>query len=224
MAQLVCSNCRQPVQAEWRACPYCGQSLINQAQTAPVAAPVALLSCPACGGNLPLPATATEYLACPYCHSSLHLRRGPHGYILEMAQQIGREVGQHVRAELQQQEERKRTSRQQASRNARSRALSREAAGMFISCVGAYGFIVGFIPIWATDAIGLLVIAGAIFGALMTILHDQRRGVSIFSSLLFLGLTGAVTFGLIYGIMCFFLYHRLNRGPLFSFPTPTPRP
>jgi hypothetical protein len=141
-----------------------------------------------------------------------------------MAQQIGREVGQQVRAELQQQEERKRTSRQQAVRKARSRALSREAAGMYVSCVGAYGFIVGFIPVWATGPIGLLVIAGAIFGALMTILHDQRRGVSILSSLLFLGLTGAVTFGLIYGIKWYFMDHLLNSGPLFSFPTPTPRP
>ncbi len=69
-----------------------------------------------------------------------------------------------------------------------------------------------------------MVIAGAVFGALMTILHDQRRGVSILSSLLFLGLTGAVTFGLIYGIKWYFLDHLLNSGPLFSFPTPTPRP
>jgi hypothetical protein len=148
------------------------------------------------------------------------LQRGPHGYILEMAQQ----VGQHVREELRQHEDRKRAYARQSARKAQSRTLSREAAGMFVSCVGAYGFIVGFIPVWATGPIGLLVIAGAIFGALMTILHDQRRGVSIVSSLLFLIIIGAVTFGLIYGIKWYFMDHLLNSGPLFRFPTTTPRP
>ena len=185
---------------------------------------MALLACPACGGNLPLPAATTEYLTCPYCRASLHLRRGPHGYILEIAQQIGREVGQNVREELRQHEDRKRAYARQSARNAANREMGREALGMYLSCVAGYGFIVGFIPVWATGGIGLLVIAGAVVGALFTILHDSRRGIGIGRSLLLLGITGVLVFGLTYGIKWYFMDHLLNSGPLFRFPTTTPRP
>ena len=253
MAQLICSQCKQPVQHGWNVCPYCGLSLAEPASTQPgrwssarptqalpaVEPPVVRLACPSCGGMLPLPTATTEYLSCPYCRSSLQLRRGAQGFTLEMARhmgqavgsEVGREVGRQLRDEMRQQTEQKRERAQQSVRKSRGRAAAREASGIYLSGLAAYGFILIFFPLWATNSIGLLLLLMVALGAALTIVVDIRRGVSIWSTLLYLLVSGALVFAFTYGFMWYFTSQMSFSGSFFGplrtptpIPTPTPVP
>lgn len=93
---------------------------------------------------------------------------------------------------------------------------SREALGMFISCVGIIALLAGLFPKLLIGMLGLILVAGAAISAILTVVLDIRFGKSLKKSLLGVLLVGAIVFGLIYGLI-WYLMSRAASGELFNF-------
>jgi hypothetical protein len=248
MAFAFCPNCGQASQPAWKVCPHCGGALVAgpasgsfspPRSTAVADPPVVRLNCPACGGKLALPTAGTEYVTCSYCENSLWLRRESQGYSLQVVERLGRavgaevgrqvvgEVGQQVRQEIRQEYRRAQDEDRRAKAEARRRrALVRdynEYLGYFVGCLAGYGILLGFLPSLATGYIGLMLLAGAVLMAIITVALDCKAGQSLAASLLRVGVVGGLVLGLEYAIIWYFTVHLASQGSaLFQFgPVPT---
>lgn len=80
---MYCMKCGTQLPAEAEFCYKCGQpqkqdlaQAANRTMASSVATPtVTKLSCPSCGGLLPIPAGDNEFVTCPFCQSNSQLRR-----------------------------------------------------------------------------------------------------------------------------------------------------
>ena len=93
---------------------------------------------------------------------------------------------------------------------------SREAMGMFISCVGIIALLAGLMPKLLSGAIGLMLIVGAVVGAVLTVVLDMRFGGSARKSLLGVLAVGVITFGLVYGPIWYLMSKASSGESLFN--------
>jgi hypothetical protein len=139
-------------------------------------------------------------------------------------------VGQQVRQEVRQEYRRAQAEDRQAKAEARRRrALAQdynEYLGYFVGCLAGYGILFGFLPSLATGYIGLMLLAGAVLMAIITVILDCKAGQNLAGSLLRVGIVGALVLGLEYGIIWYFTVHLASQGSsLFQFgPMPTRTP
>lgn len=82
---------------------------------------------------------------------------------------------------------------------------SREALGMFISCVGIIALLAGLFPKLLTGTLGLVLVAGAAISAILTVVLDMQAGSSLKKSLLGILIVGIFAFGAIYGLIWYLM-------------------
>ena len=80
------------------------------------------------------------------------------------------------------------------------------------------GLILGFSPTLAASALGLVLLAGAAFGAVLTLVFDVKSGWSLTRSLIVLALTAALAFGGSFGIVWYFTNVLAHDPNLLRFP------
>jgi hypothetical protein len=146
---------------------------------------------------------------------------------------VGRQVvggvGQ-VRQEIRQEYRRAQDEDRRAKAEARRRrALAQDYNDYlryFVGCISAYGMLLGFLPSLAMGYIGLLLLAGSVLMAILTVAIDYKAGHSLAGSLVRVVVVGGLVLGLEYGIIWYFTVHLASQGSsLFQFgPMPTRTP
>jgi hypothetical protein len=139
-------------------------------------------------------------------------------------------VGQQVRQEIRQEYRRAQDEDRRAKAEARRRRALAEDYNdylrYFVGCISAYGFLLGFLPLIATGYLGLMLLAGSVLMAIITVATDCKAGRSLAGSLLRVVVVGGLVLGLEYAIIWYFMGHLASQGSsLFQFgPMPTRTP
>ncbi|RRR76732.1 MAG: hypothetical protein EI684_02455 [Candidatus Viridilinea halotolerans] len=98
-----------------------------------------------------------------------------------------------------------------------SRRTTNEFLGMIISCIGAYAMLFGLLPALANGALGLLLLGGALLGAVLHVVLGPRQGKTVIRALIEALIVSSVTFALIYGCMWYFTVYLASQPGLMQF-------
>lgn len=87
-------------------------------------------------------------------------------------------------------------------------------------CVALIGFLAGWSPlhVWLNGAIGLILLGGALVGAILFIVTNHPLSGRLIVGLIVLLVTGMLAFGSTFGVMWYFTTYLPASGqPLFKF-------
>lgn len=94
---------------------------------------------------------------------------------------------------------------------------------LFVSCVGAFGMLLGLVPVVAAGPLGQLLLGGAVLASCLQLFVTARAGRSVVQAIVGLLIFGVLAFGLTYGCVWYFTVYLASQPNIMPFST-TPKP
>ena len=89
--------------------------------------------------------------------------------------------------------------------------------GLFIGCVGSIALLMGLSLKIVIGPLGAVLAIGALVSALLVVIVDVRYGAGLQRSLLGVLIVGVLSFGLIFGVMWYFMSLASSSKPIIEF-------
>jgi len=89
---------------------------------------------------------------------------------------------------------------------------SREIAGLLVTCAGILAVLIGLLPQLVTSPVGYVLLAGMLLSGLLLVISMLRDRLGLARALLATTLIAGVSFGVIYGVMWFFMDYLPSTG------------
>ena len=113
-----------------------------------------------------------------------------------------------------------------ATVSSRPRRRSSEMLQVVVSCCGALGILVGFLPKVAAGTLGLALGGFIILATCLHVFSSVRAGKAISRALIEVAVFGLLAFGITFGCIWYFTVYLAAQPNLFQFrvgiPTPSP--